>query len=275
MTLAVAWKDISCGWPGRKPVVENYSEACSFAAVNHVLPIVGRTGRGKSTFLYVLSAMAKPMSGTVEWTWPDGEKSQWSADEFADARISRREKFGVLLQDSSLIPCFTVEENIRHALRLRGVGEMKVEAGEPVNRIEWAVKQMLIEGEEPGKLGARRPIGLPWNKDRKKDDPSIGMLAHFPGELSGGQRQRMALAVAIAHDPLVLFADEPTASLDDRTGTEVLGKIRQWLDGAEGKRSFVIVTHRIETLGQVLGARESIDLNRISSDAGSLAMAAS
>ena len=249
MNLAVAWSDVACGWPGNV-LVRGFSGRCDFAAANFVLPIVGRTGRGKSTFLYALSGMAEPMAGQIEWTWPgEAAPSRWSAGEtFALARAPRRDRFGFLLQDASLIPCFTVEENVRYALRLRGVDETKAGAdGKRVNRIVWAVERMLIEGEALGELGKRRS----------------GMLAKFPIELSGGQKQRMALAVAIAHDPSILFADEPTASLDDETGNEILGKVRQWLDSAAGTRGFVVVTHRFDVWKDVLGAAPPIDLNDV------------
>lgn len=254
MTLAVAWSDIACGWPGNV-LVKGYSGRCDFADTNSVLPIVGRTGRGKSTFLYALSGMAEPMAGRIEWTWPDDAgTSHWSAGrDYPAARMPRRDRFGFLLQDASLLPCFTIEENVRYALRLRGVDETKVdEHGKPANRIVSAVERMLISGEPLGELGKKKS----------------GMLAKFPIELSGGQKQRMALAVAIAHDPSILFADEPTASLDDKTGNEILGKVREWLDSGQGKRGFVVVTHRFDAWKEVLGAAEPIDLDGIVASSG-------
>jgi energy-coupling factor transporter ATP-binding protein EcfA2 len=83
----------------------------------------------------------------------------------------------------------------------------------------------------------------------------------FPAQLSGGMRQRMALAAAIVHDPHVLFADEPTASLDDASGLEVLKVVRRWLDDRPGERAFVFVTHRVETLREGAGATKVMRLS--------------
>jgi ABC-type lipoprotein export system ATPase subunit len=101
-----------------------------------------------------------------------------------------------------------------------------------------SIERMLIEGETVGHF---------YNK--------------YPTQLSGGMRQRMALAAAIVHDPQVLFADEPTASLDDATGLEVLKVVRRWLDDSVGKRAFVFVTHRVETLRQGAGATQMLQLD--------------
>jgi ABC-type dipeptide/oligopeptide/nickel transport system ATPase component len=108
-------------------------------------------------------------------------------------------------------------------------------------RIRAAVTAMLIEGE------------------------SVDRLLHvYPGHLSGGQRQRMGLAAATVHDPAVLFADEPTASLDDETGVQILTRVRQWLDDAPtpGERSFVFVTHRLDIIKSGLRAPELLRLRK-------------
>jgi energy-coupling factor transporter ATP-binding protein EcfA2 len=105
-------------------------------------------------------------------------------------------------------------------------------------RIDKAVRDMLIEKETPDQF-----------------------LGKYPTQLSGGQRQRMALATAIAHDPAVLFADEPTASLDDKSSREVLDRIRGWLDHGDGSRAFVFATHRTETLHKHVHAQWVLELS--------------
>jgi putative ABC transport system ATP-binding protein len=231
MTLAVGFEGLSVGWPGRT-LMTNISAAMAFKPLNYALPIIGRTGRGKSTLLYALSGMSLPMSGSVAWTLPD--QVSWTAQSVSSGSFNdvRRRKFGFLLQDATMIPCFTVAENLRHILRLRRITE-QAEA-----RISMSIERMLIEGETVGHF---------YNK--------------YPTQLSGGMRQRMALAAAIVHDPQVLFADEPTASLDDATGLEVLKVVRRWLDDSVGKRAFVFVTHRVETLRQGAGATQMLQLD--------------
>jgi ABC-type lipoprotein export system ATPase subunit len=261
MTLAVAWRNLEYGW--QEPLAATYSDSRDFAAHNYVLPIVGRSGRGKSTLLYVLSGMLQPLAGEVEWTWPAEPRAKglqvWLRSDrsrpvatwdrgrrFKAAQAARARRFGFLTQDSVLLPTFTVAENCRHMLRIRGVPEHGLDqSGARYNRIERAVKRFLIDGEALGTARARRPL-------LQKNVP---MLAKFPAELSGGQRQRMALALAIAHDPTVLFADEPTASLDNTTTSEILGRVRQWLDLAPGKRAFVLVTHREEVFDNLRAPR--------------------
>jgi putative ABC transport system ATP-binding protein len=231
MTLAVAFDDLTVGW-ARRELMKDISTTFAFEELNYALPIVGRTGRGKSTLLYALAGMALPLSGSIAWSFPD--RVEWTARSMASRSFNdvRRRKFGFLLQDASMIPCFTVAENLRHTLRLRGV-RTDTEA-----RIATSIARMLIDGETVADFYDR-----------------------YPSQLSGGMRQRMALAAAIAHDPQVLFADEPTASLDDATGLEVLGVVRRWLDDAVGARAFVFVTHRVETLRQGAGANQMLEID--------------
>jgi putative ABC transport system ATP-binding protein len=246
MTFRVQCEDLSAGWPG-KVLIDDFSLSAAFDDLNYALPITGRTGRGKSTLLYALSGMARPVRGIVRWQFlEDPEPISWSTDDSSFNALNevRRRRFGFLLQDASMIPCFSVEENLRHMLRLRGIINSIEE------RVEEAVRHMLIEGETPQDF-----------------------LPKFPVKLSGGMRQRMALAAAIAHDPVVLFADEPTASLDDQSGLEVLRAIRRWLDEAKGKRAFVFVTHRVETLHEGIGARRNLALHWQQESSGARAAA--
>jgi len=144
------------------------------------------------------------------------------------------------------VPCFTIQENLYHSMNLRGVlGDRK----HVDTRIRAAVTTMLIEGEDVDRL-----------------------LQAYPSQLSGGQRQRMGLAAATVHDPAVLFADEPTASLDDETGLQVLKRIRQWLDDAPspGERSFVFVTHRLDIIKSGLRASRLLKLRKLQNGSPSL-----
>jgi putative ABC transport system ATP-binding protein len=175
--------------------------------------------------------MSRPEAGAVTWFLPD--RFSWTEADapFEAVNEVRRRRFGFLLQDAALIPCFTVAENLRHIYELRRIGR-------PIgDRVRTSVEKMLIEGET-----------------------TADFLTKYPSQLSGGMRQRMALAAAIVHDPQILFADEPTASLDDDSGLEVLAVVRRWLDERPDERAFVFVTHRVETLRQGAGATTMLRL---------------
>jgi putative ABC transport system ATP-binding protein len=231
MNLSVRCDNLAVGWPGRT-LLSGVSATFDFAALNYALPIIGRTGRGKSTLLYALSGMARPLDGGLSWTLPDTVSWSSEPDGFKAINDVRRRRFGFLLQDATMIQCFTVAENLRHTLGLRNITEGVEE------HIKSSISKMLIEGETVDHF---------YNL--------------FPAQLSGGMRQRMALAAAIVHDPQVLFADEPTASLDDATGREVLQVVRRWVDEVPGERAFVFVTHRVETLKQGAGATHLLRLS--------------
>ena len=152
--------------------------------------------------------MAIPAAGRLNWVLPSRENQTLSWQNlflvqryFKSAAQPRPRSFGFLLQDAAMVPCFTVEENLRHSMNLRGVPGSREQTRA---RIRAAVTAMLIDGEDVDRL-----------------------LHVYPGQLSGGQRQRVGLAAATVHDPAVLFADEPTASLDDETGLQILKRIRQ------------------------------------------------
>jgi len=229
MSPALQLEDIVCGW-GQKSVVETQNASMELAANGGVLPLIGRSGAGKSTLLYVMAGMAMPLNGRVEWTISDeGQTVEWTHENMDAAKTLRLESFGFLMQDASLIPFLTIAESIMHLLEMRGIG------GNDDERRKMAISaigKMCIAGEKAEILAAS-----------------------YPARLSGGQKHRMALAVAMSHDPAVLFADEPTGSLDDDSRHEILQQIRAWVEEGEGKRAFVFVTHHKEEI-DILGAKK-------------------
>ncbi len=241
MTIRVACRSLSAGHASVL-TFEKLDLDVGLLELNGCLPIVGRTGIGKSTLLHVLGGLAEPKAGTVEWQLPmnEGEERiEWSGGDpeaFKPAGKPRARRFGFLLQDAAMIPCFTIEENLIHAMRLRG---LRTRRSDRKRRIRSAVQSMAIENEDVGRL-----------------------LSMYPGRLSGGQRQRMALAAATVHDPAVLFADEPTASLDDDTGMQVMRAVGAWLHAPQtsGSRAFVFVTHNLEIIRRSLGAERQLRL---------------
>jgi putative ABC transport system ATP-binding protein len=171
--------------------------------------LVGRSGTGKSTLLNLLSGIDQPDSGEVII---DGVSL--SALSERERTLFRRDRIGFVFQFFNLIPTLTVEENLLLPLELKG----------KVSREQRGAALHLLE-----------EVGL---ADR---------AASYPDRLSGGEQQRVAVARALAHDPLLVLADEPTGNLDLETGLQVL-EILDRLTRRAGK-TMVMVTHSPEVVG--------------------------
>jgi putative ABC transport system ATP-binding protein len=163
--------------------------------------IMGPSGSGKSTLMHVLAGLDRPTEGTVDI---DGTEIGKLDD--GDLTRLRRDKIGFVFQAFNLVPVLTAEENVRLPLTLAG----RDDAGGRVAQLLEAVA-----------LTDRR--------------------THRPAELSGGQQQRVAVARALASEPAVIFADEPTGNLDSTTSQEILGLLRRAVD--EFGQAVVMVTH--------------------------------
>jgi lipoprotein-releasing system ATP-binding protein len=169
-----------------------------------VVGIVGASGVGKSTLLHILGSLDYPDTGEVRI---GGQPIQGLKGRELD-RLRNR-VIGFVFQFHFLLPEFTALENV--------------------------MVPRLIGGESPGAASERARYWL----------DKVGLAdraGHKPGELSGGEQQRVAVARALGGDPEVVLADEPTGNLDDDTGEEVHGLIRE-LSRDEGK-TFVVVTHK-------------------------------
>ena len=197
------------------PVVEGRSLVKSFGrtpalngasvavAASEMLAVMGPSGSGKSTLLHCLAGIFTPDSGEVLC---DGRR----IDRLGETRRSemRRRDFGFVFQFGQLVPELTVEDNIALPLLLGGTARRDAYAAARA----W-LPRLGLDG-----LGPRRT-----------------------GEVSGGEAQRVALARALVHHPAVLFADEPTGSLDSLTGEHVM-ELLVSLTRAEGT-TVVLVTH--------------------------------
>jgi putative ABC transport system ATP-binding protein len=172
-------------------------------AGGEILAVMGPSGSGKSTLLHCLAGIFRPDRGE---TWFDGRR----LDSLGDARRTelRRTAFGFVFQFGQLVPELTVSDNIALPLLLNRIGRKAAYA-----RADAWLPRLGIEG-----LGRRRT-----------------------GELSGGQAQRVALARALVAQPKVLFADEPTGSLDTLAGEMVM----ELLVGTarEENATVILVTH--------------------------------
>ena len=165
------------------------------------LAIVGASGSGKTTLLGLLAGLDRPSSGSIALA---GERLD-RLDEEARVRL-RRSRVGFVFQSFHLLPALNAEENVMLPLDLDGRDDARERAAEALARVG---------------LGARRH--------------------HYPAQLSGGEQQRVALARAFVHGPEILFADEPTGNLDQRTGSGV-GDLLFALN-REHATTLVLVTH--------------------------------
>lgn len=167
--------------------------------------IIGPSGAGKSTLMYQLSLLDEPTSGEVYIN--DVKTSGLSIAEKTSMRLR---ELGYVFQDYALLPELSSLDNVALPMLMQGLSRQAAED---------KARQALSR------------IGL---SDK---------LASLPSQLSGGQQQRVSIARAIAHDPHILFADEPTANLDSGNARVVLDA---FLDLHRGGQTIVMVTHEEE-----------------------------
>ena len=165
--------------------------------------LIGPSGSGKSTLLHLIGGLDIPHEGSVKLSGVD-------IASISGAALSdfRRDHIGFIFQSYNLIPVLTAEENIEYVMLLQNVA-----AGERKTRVSEMLELVGLSG-----LGHRRPP-----------------------ELSGGQQQRVAVARAMASQPDIILADEPTANLDSKTGATLLDVMRE-LNQSLGV-TFVFSTH--------------------------------
>ena len=165
--------------------------------------IFGTSGSGKSTLLNQLAGMEKPTSGEVRIRGV--RVSRLDEEELA---AFRQRSIGFIFQSYNLLPSMTAVENVAMPLMFRGI---------PKKEREETAARML------------RQVGLGHR------------LNHYPGQMSGGQQQRAGIARALAAQPEVIFADEPTGNLDSRTTREIMEMITGF--ARQLHQTIVLVTH--------------------------------
>lgn len=167
------------------------------------LAILGPSGSGKSTFLSTAGALLTPTSGEVII---NGEPlADKDPAQLADFRLHN---IGFMFQNAQLIPYIKVEEQLLYVAKIA-----KLTSSEAKQRSSYLLKRLGI-----------------WERRN-----------HYPEKLSGGEKQRVAIARAWMNNPAILFADEPTASLDFKRGKEVVQMLAEEVKN-EGKAA-VMVTH--------------------------------
>ena len=168
-----------------------------------IVAIMGPSGCGKTTLLNMIGGLDRPTAGSI---LVDGKDiTQFSENELVEFR---RKNVGYVFQFFNLVPTLTAEENIELPMQLAGTSHTK-------------------RKERVGEL-----LDIVDLHERKH---------HKPDELSGGEQQRIAIAVALANDPEIILADEPTGELDTKTGKEVLQLFHTL--GREYGKTEIIVTH--------------------------------
>ena len=174
------------------------------------IAIVGHSGSGKSTFMNMLGCLDTPDSG--EYFLDGKDVAHLSDNELSDIR---NHKIGFIFQGFNLIPNLDALGNVELPLIYRGLGKQQ---------------RKEIAGEALSKVGLEN------------------RMDHRPNQLSGGQQQRVAVARAIAAQPPIILADEPTGNLDSRMGAEVMELLHR-LNKEDG-RTIVMVTHNEEQAKQ-------------------------
>lgn len=170
-----------------------------------LIALLGPSGAGKSTFLTAVGLINPPTSGQI---LIGGELVFDGPFPWVNVRTFRRQHIGYVFQKANLIPFLSARENVQVALELNGAGR---------RRARRRAMELLEE------LGIAR---------RAENGPSM---------LSGGEQQRTAIARALANDPSVILADEPTAALDSHRGRQVMELFRRVAH--EHRAGVIVVTH--------------------------------
>lgn len=165
--------------------------------------IIGPSGSGKTTLLHLIGGLDVPDGGNVFLSGTN--IAQMSGNELSDFR---RDHIGFIFQSYNLIPVLSAEENIEYIMLLQGMDSTSRK-----QRVQEMLHLVGLDG-----LGDRRPA-----------------------QLSGGQQQRVAVARAMASNPDIILADEPTANLDSKTGISLLDVMRHL--NQENNMTFIFSTH--------------------------------
>jgi putative ABC transport system ATP-binding protein len=184
-------------------IIQAVDDVSLHVTAGEFVALVGPSGSGKTTMLSILAALLQPTSGRILL---DGMDLASMGDK---ERVKmRREKIGFTFQANNLVPYLSAVENVELMLRLN-------------NKLD-----------KTGKLRARELLARLGLGER---------LHNFPGQMSGGQQQRVAIARALIHNPSLVLADEPTASLDTERAFQVVETFAGLIH--EQNRAGIMVTH--------------------------------
>lgn len=234
---AIEFKEVSKSYSLGKEGLKVLNKVSFSIEKGEFVAIMGPSGSGKSTLLHLMGCLDKPSEGSI---LINGEEvSSMDSDSLAEVRAK---KIGFVFQAFNLLPNMSALQNVEIAL---AINEAKKE-----NRIKKA-RELL------------KRFGL-----EKREN-------HKPSELSGGEKQRVAMARALANDPEIILADEPTGNLDSKSGKEVMETLEKlW---KENNITIIVVTHepnvasyckRIIRLkdGEIIADEKKISTKNISQD---------
>lgn len=217
--IALETRSVIKTYPGELGPIHAVDDVSMAVKAGEFVALVGPSGSGKTTMLSILAALLKPSGGQILL---DGQDLAGMGDR---ERVAlRREKIGFTFQANNLVPYLSAVENVELMLRLNG-------------RLDKA-----------GKLRARELLARLGLAER---------LNNLPGQMSGGQQQRVAIARALIHNPSLVLADEPTASLDTERAYQVVETFAALIH--EQKRAGIMVTHdlrMVEYVDRVLQMRD-------------------
>jgi putative ABC transport system ATP-binding protein len=210
MNELVEVRNLSKEFGSKNTKVQAVRDVSMKVSEGEVLMILGPSGSGKTTLLSMIGCILAPTNGDI---YIDGENiSDLPENELPKIR---KKKIGFVFQSFNLLKSLTAQENVEIALNLNQTRG---------NEAKAKAKELLTE------------VGLGER------------LSFFPAELSGGEKQRVSIARALANDPKIILADEPTGNLDSKIGQKI-GSILKDL-AKNNNKSVIIVTHdnRIENL---------------------------
>ncbi len=233
MTVALETQSVTKTYQTGNAIIKAVDEVSISVQAGEFVALVGPSGSGKTTMLAMLAGLLSPTDGGI---LIDGQNLSTMSERHRTR--FRREKIGFTFQSNNLVPYLTAQENVELMLRLNGT----------LNKAGKArARELLIR------------LGL---GDR---------LNNLPSQLSGGQQQRVAIARALAHNPDVVLADEPTASLDTERAYQVVETFANLIH--EQQRAGIMVTHDLRMckfvdrviqmqdgrLGHIIERRDQID----------------
>ncbi|MCQ3938522.1 MAG: ABC transporter ATP-binding protein [Chloroflexi bacterium] len=201
--IALEVRDLVKSFPLDGAIINAVNQVSFQVKFGEFVALVGPSGSGKTTMLSILAALLTPTSGQVII---DGQDLARMSEK---ERVKlRREKIGFTFQANNLIPYLSARENVEFMLRLNG----RLDHGSRIRSDELLARLGLAE-----------------------------RLHNLPAQMSGGQQQRVAIARALIHNPALVLADEPTASLDTERAFQVVQTFANLIH--ENGRAGIIVTH--------------------------------